>query len=208
MSYDQRRRSTFEANDVVGCDRPEARGPGAVRETAKQSVSQLFHGPAPRSPLHRLAVRPNTPERQKRQNAPKLGTLLRAMVHSAPRAQTTAHLRRQRRARNRSSTSLRRTCTFRLEAAGNSFSKLNHARTESGPGAVPAGRPLVPLPASPVPANNVAEATGDTGPAGIARDGTSPVAPRPTRDRSKTERVCRSNTRPDVEDAGYRSLPQ
>ena len=134
--------------------------------------------------------------------------LLRAMVHSAPRAQTTAHLRRQRRARNRSSTSLRRTCTFRLEAAGNSFSKLNHARTESGPGAVPAGRPLVPLPASPVPANNVAEATGDTGPAGIARDGTSPVAPRPTRDRSKTERVCRSNTRPDVEDAGYRSLPQ
>ena len=63
---------TFEANDVVGRDRPEARGPGAVRETAKQSVSQLFHGPAPRSPLHRLAVRPNTPERQKRQNAPKL----------------------------------------------------------------------------------------------------------------------------------------
>ena len=30
---------------------------GLVRGGASQSVSQLFHGPAPRSPLHRLAVR-------------------------------------------------------------------------------------------------------------------------------------------------------
>ena len=39
------------------------RGPGSqwpssgVRGRSSQSVSQLFHGPAPRSPLHRLAVR-------------------------------------------------------------------------------------------------------------------------------------------------------
>ena len=30
---------------------------GSVESTHSQSVSQLFHGPAPRSPLHRLAVR-------------------------------------------------------------------------------------------------------------------------------------------------------
>ena len=29
----------------------------AARPYVSQSVSQLFHGPAPRSPLHRLAVR-------------------------------------------------------------------------------------------------------------------------------------------------------
>ena len=36
---------------------PCARTPCVGCERSSQSVSQLFHGPAPRSPLHRLAVR-------------------------------------------------------------------------------------------------------------------------------------------------------
>ena len=38
---------------AILCDRPFRKTPGG----ASQSDSQLFHGPAPRSPLHRLAVR-------------------------------------------------------------------------------------------------------------------------------------------------------
>ena len=51
-------RSTLSINSVsqslnTGC----ARAGGAVDTWVSQSVSQLFHGPAPRSPLHRLSIR-------------------------------------------------------------------------------------------------------------------------------------------------------
>ena len=39
------------------CHTPQHDRPRSLVESITQSVSQLFHGPAPRSPLHRLAVR-------------------------------------------------------------------------------------------------------------------------------------------------------
>ena len=44
-----------------------------LRHSASQSVSQLFHGPAPRSPLHRLAVRLRTNSDERGAEGPPSG---------------------------------------------------------------------------------------------------------------------------------------